>query len=236
MPIRIASLSTTVATSPAKLIIASTLVAAAGTAIANPLRPDPPLDVSLYVERGKAGLDYPGARVPTRTDRIGIQWRERYDTLWLGLVGGYSFVTQTERAATAGRELNGYHVGVAFSLEVVPVSPFGVSLAGGYLYERVDEASTGSDLELAWHTPYLQLLGYWRAASNVELRGGIRYDYLEGEERVSGPSTTSASLEHRGKTSGVAGLQITLDDTGYIALEGNGGATRSVALYFGRRY
>lgn len=234
----IASSPTTGATHRrASRLLATALAMAAMVASADEQRPtEPPLDVALYIGRAKTDLDYPGARVPTRIDRIGIHWREQYQPLWLGLMGGGSYATQTQHPATAGLELGGYHVGITFELEVYTTPTMRVAFGGGYLYERVDAETSGNDVELAWHIPSAQLIARWRLAPTVELYGGARYDYVEGEERLRGATNSTLDIEHRAETTGIAGLRLDLDNTGYVMLEGNGGSTRGVALYFGRRY
>ena len=197
---------------------------------------DAPLDFSLYLSRTKADIDYPTARIPTRIDRIGIHWRERYPPLLLGLIGGYSYVTQTQNVPTAGLELSGYHVGVTFEIEMLKVESLRVSVGGAYLYERVKEDSGTNRVELAWHLPTAQLLAQWHATRRWELYGGAHHGYLAGEERLRGAINITEDIERRAATGGIAGIRLHLDDTGYVTLEGNSGATRSVALYFGRRY
>ena len=220
-----------------KLLLAAGLALAASTAAADePRLTDRPLDFSLYLNRARTDLDYPGDRVSTRIDRIGIHWREQYQPLWLGLMGGWSYVTQTQHPATAGLELGGYHVGITFELELYAAQPLRVALEGGYLYERVDEETDGNDVELAWHIPWVQLLTEWHPVPVWELYGGVRYDYVEGEQRLRGAVNSTTDIDHRAETGGVVGIKLHLDGDGYVALEGNDGATRSVTLHFGRRY
>lgn len=236
MPIA-SSPTTGIARRRASRLLAIALAVAAVAANADAQRPaEPPLDFSLYIGRAKTDLDYPGARVPTRIDRIGIHWRERYRPLWLGLMGGGSYVTQTQHPATAGLELGGYHVGITFELDLYTAPTVRVAFGGGYLYERVDEDTSGNDVELAWHIPSAHLIAQWRLAPAVELYGGVRYDYMEGEERRRGATNSTLDIDHRAEAAGVAGMRLHLDRTRYVTLEGNGGATRGVALYFGRRY
>ena len=197
---------------------------------------DPPLDFSLYLSRTKTDIDYPTAPVSTRIDRIGIHWRERYQPLLLGLIGGASYVTQTQNIPTAGLELSGYHVGVTFEIEMLKIDSLRVSLGGAYLYERVKEERGNDHIVLAWRLPTAQLLAQWRVTPAWELYGGPHYGYLDGEERLRGATNLTQDIERRADTGGIAGIRLNLDDAGYVTLEGNSGATRSVALYFGRRY
>jgi len=218
------------------LLAAGLALAASGAAADEPRLTDRPLDFSLYLNRARTDLDYPGDRVPTRIDRIGIHWREQYQPLWLGLMGGWSYVTQTRHPATAGLELGGYHVGITFGLELYAAQPLRVAFEGGYLYERVDEATDADDIVLAWHIPWAQLLTEWRPVPAWEFYGGVRYDYVEGTQRLRGAVNSTTDIEHRAETAGIVGVKLRLNGDGYVALEGNDGATRSVALHFGRRY
>ncbi len=238
MPMRTASSPTTGdARLRRKLLLAAGLALAASTAAADePRLADRRLDFSLYLNRARTDLDYPGDRVSTRIDRIGIHWREQYQPLWLGLMGGWSYVTQTQHPATAGLELGGYHVGFTFELELYAAQPLRVALEGGYLYERVDEGTDGNDVELDWHIPWVQVLAKWRPVPVWELYGGVRYDYIEGEQRLRGAVNSTTDIDHRAETGGVVGIKLNVDGDGYVALEGNDGATHSVALHFGRRY
>lgn len=197
---------------------------------------DRPLDFALYLSRVKTDLDYPSERVPTRIDRIGIQWRERYAPLWLGVMGGYSYVTQTQHPATAGLEIDGYHVGLTFDIDLYQTAALRLTLGGGYLYERVEAQTRGDDVELAWRIPWARFLTHWRAIPRMEIYGGIRHDALNGEERLRGAIRSTVDVERDAQTAGIVGLRVQLDESGYVMLEGYDSATRSVALYFGRRY
>ena len=220
-----------------RLLVAGGLALTAAAASADePRLTDAPLDFALYLNRAKTDLDYPGDRVSTRIDRIGIHWREQYQPLWLGLMGGWSWVTQTQNPATAGLDLGGYHIGITFELELYSAESMRVELGGGYLYERVDEETDSDDIELAWHIPWAHVIARWHPRATWELYGGVRYDYVEGEQRLRGTVDSTTDIEHDAETAGIVGVKLTLNGNGYVALEGNDGATRSVALHFGRRY
>lgn len=220
----------------ASLLLAAGIVAASAAAADEGNRIDPPSDFGLSINRSETDLDYPGDAVSTRINRIGVHWRERYAPLWLGLVGGYSYVTQTGHPATAGLELAGYHAGVTFEATLYATSGTRVTFGGEYLYERVREETDGDDVALAWHIPSARLRAEWRWTPLLELYGGVRYDYLKGEERLHGTRRSTIDVEHGPEAAGMAGLQLHLDDGGYVTLEANGGAVRGVTLSFGRQF
>lgn len=197
---------------------------------------DRPYDFSLYLSRAETDFDYAGQAVPTRISRIGIHWRERYAPFWIGLMGGYSYVTQTQHAPTAGLELGGYHAGVSVETELYQTPTLGLSFDAGWLYERVDEHSNGDEIELAWRIPWARLLATWHVAPRVDVYGGIRYDAIDGEERLHGATRSTRDIERDADTAGIFGLELRLDENGYVRLEGYDSATRSVTLSFGRRY
>lgn len=195
-----------------------------------------PLDFSLYFSQAETDFDYAGQAVPTRVSRIGVHWRERYAPLWIGLLGGYSYVTQTQNAPTAGLELGGYHAGVSVEAALYQTPALGLTFDAGWLYERVDEQTNGDEVELAWRIPWARLLAHWRVAPRADVYAGLRYDAIDGEERQRGAARSTRDIERDADTAGIVGLELRLDDNGYVRLEGYDGATRSVALYFGRRY
>lgn len=195
-----------------------------------------PLDFSLYLSRAETDFDYAGQAVPTRVSRIGVHWRERYAPLWIGLIGGYSYVTQSQHAPAAGLELGGYHAGFSVEAELYQTPTLGLTFDAGWLYERVDEQTNGDEVELAWRIPWARLLARWRVAPRADVYGGIRYDAIEGEERLRGAARSTRDIERDADTAAVIGIQLRLDANGYVMLEGYDSATRSVALSFGRRY
>ena len=217
--------------------IGTLLVLASMVADADEFRQvDPPLDFSLYLQHNTTDLDYPNARVPTQIDRIGVQWREYYAPLWLNLMLGYSWVTQTRHAPTAGLELRGYHAALGFGFELYAADRLRITLDGNYLYERADEENSGDEVELTWQIPSAQLLAQWRVVPTIDVYGGARYEKIDGQERRRDTVNITTDLEHDAKTGGVAGVRVRLDDSGYVLLEGSSSATRSVTLSFGRRY
>ena len=89
---------------------------------------------------------------------------------------------------------------------------------------------------MAWRIPWAQLLARWRVATRADVYGGIRYDAIDGEERLHGATRSTRDIERDADTAGIFGVELRLDENGYVRLEGYDSATRSVALSFGRRY
>lgn len=175
-------------------------------------------------------------RIETTVKRIGVAWRERFGKrLTLGLLGGYSYLTQRGEPLTAGEQLDGYHAGVS----VDATWPLGtaVSLFAGahYLYERTDDARVDQDVVLSWSAVYAQT-GLALHAGDARFYAGVNYGDLDGEERARGAINSTRDLSANDSTGAVGGVELTIDRDGYVGVVARSGFYRGAGIYFGRRF
>ncbi len=200
------------------------------------LHPERPLDFSLYLLQARTDLDYGAARVDTTVDRLGIAWRERYgQRLHLGLFGGYAFLTQHNNAATAGRELNGYHAGFSFDLDLLASERAALFLAAAWLYQKVDDDDGAQRVVISWNEPSVRI-GTSGLLGGVRAYGGVRYGRIDGQQRLRGALDETRSVEKTNQTGAFFGLELNLERDGYVGVAGESGPDRRVSLYFGRRF
>lgn len=198
---------------------------------------DRPLDFSLRVGHRTLALNYGGTTVDTSVNRIGIIWRERFgERLQLGLAGGYSFLTQTNNPPTAGLELDGYHAGVVFDLDLLTLGQTGVSLQGAWLYQHVDHDDGTQQISIAWREPSVRLGADTAIGGGVRIYGGLRYGAIDGQQRLSGTLNETRTIQQTSRTGGFAGIKLSLEGNGYVGVDAVSGIDRGVSLYFGRLF
>lgn len=218
-------------------ILLLAFVSTTATAASDDLYADRPLDFRVSLGHHTLTLDYGGSTVGTAVDRIGLLWRERFsERLQLGLVGGYSFLTQTDNPATAGLQLNGYHAGFLFDLDLWTFRRTSVSLRGAWLYQKVDHDDGTQQVSISWREPSLQLGAAALVGDGVRVFGGLRYGTIDGEQRLSGTLNETRALKQTGRAGGFAGLELELEENGYVGVAAASGFDRSVSLYFGRLF
>lgn len=195
-----------------------------------------PLDFSLRFSQASLDLDDGTARRDTSVDRITLAWRERYgERLQLGLLGGWSFLTQGNNPVTAGRELDGYHAGVSLDLDLYSAQRATLFLAAAWLYQRVDDESDSQRVVISWNEPSVRVgISGW-VGGGVRAYGGARYGGIDGEQRLSGTLNETRAIAQVGRTGGFAGLELALERDGYVGVAASG-PERRVSLYFGRRF
>lgn len=198
---------------------------------------DRPLDFSLHFSHHELTLDYGTARVATQVDRIGVDWRERYGrNLQLGLVGGYSFLTQTDNPQTAGRELRGYHAGAVLDLDLLARERYGASLEARWLYQKVDTNDGAQSVDISWREPSVRLRAGVAVTDGVRAYAGIRYGAIDGQQRLSGAINETRTIQETKRTGGFAGLELSLEGNGYVGVAAASGPDRYVGIYFGREF
>lgn len=199
--------------------------------------PARPLDFSLRFSHHHGSLDDNGVKIDNSVDRVSLVWRERFgERLQLGLAGGYAWLTQRNNAATAGRELNGYHAGFLFDLDLFRGRRVDAFLSGGWLYQNVSHDDGSEKVVIATREPSARLGAGLALDPNLRVYGGLRYGRIDGEQRRRGTVDETRTFTETRKTGGFAGLQLKLEGNGYVGLAIAAGSDRNVALYFGRRF
>lgn len=196
-----------------------------------------PTDFTLGFTQHEITLARDGDRIDTTVKRIGIAWRERYgEYVRLGLLGGYSYLTQTGEPLTAGEQLDGYHAGLSVDVDVPFASALSFFAGANYLYEWTDDRSALQDVTLSWNTVYAEAGLALTALRAARLYAGVNYGELDGEERARGTVTATSDLSADDRTGAVAGFEVTLDQDGYVGVVARSGFYRGAGIYFGRRF
>ncbi len=218
------------------LLVLPALVEAAG-----PLVPmdnnNSTLDFSLRFARTKIPLDYANRTHDTTSRWLGVSLREKAGKrITLGMYGGYAWLTQTNNPVTAGIELNGYHAG--FSLHGILLAGQRASLYGAldYTYQKMDHKTDTQTIAIDWAQPQAQLGVMLALAQKWRLYGGGSYGKIDGEERASGSVNHTLAFERGAQSGGFLGLDLNVEPDGYVGIEARSGLTRSVDIYFKRRF
>mgnify|MGYP001151519489 CR=1 FL=1 len=192
------------------------------------------LDVSLSVHRSEQELRTGGLDYETRITRLGLEvWERSLPGVQLGLSGGPLWLTQSGNAATAGRELTGYFVGVGArgTLFSSPLLDFGVGL--DYAYHRAEDDSAGRNIQLAWHQVRVEA-GTTLKLERLRLLSGVYGLYLDGDQ--TGSDLATDDLETDRNVGGYLGAEYWLDAGGHIGVRGEAGAYNALSLTFARRF
>lgn len=196
-----------------------------------------PADFTLALTQHDLDLVREGDRIDTTLRRIGIAWREHYgDRVALGLLGGYSYVTQSGEPLTAGEQLDGYHLGASVDVDL-PLSSFLSLYAGArYLYERTSDENDRQEVTLSWNQVYAEAGLAFRAGRAARFHAGVNYGELDGEERARGTVIDTRDLSVDDHTGVAGGVEVTVDRDGYVGAVARSGAYRGAGIYFGRRF
>lgn len=198
---------------------------------------DRPLDFRLHFTQASLDLDYGGARIDTTVERIGVAWRERYGrNLQLGLFGGYAYLTQGNNAATAGRELDGYHAGFSLDLELFTIERATLFLAAAWLYQKVDDDDGAQRVVISWNEPSARIGVSGLLGGAVRAYGGARYGSIDGQQRLRGTINETRAIGQTDRSGGFVGLELNLEREGYVGVVAESGPDRHTSVYFGRRF
>jgi hypothetical protein len=217
------------------LLAVPALALAAGPLI--PADEDKTMDFSLRFASAKAPFDYGSQEYDTTNRWIGLSWREKAgERLTLGLYGGYAYVTQSNNPVTAGVQLDGFHAG--FSLHGILYGGRRVSLfyAGYYTYQKVDHKGETQTVVIDWTEPRAQLGAIVAVTRRLRFYGGGNYGSLDGEERVSGTINRTTDFSRAARAGGFLGMDLNVENDGYVGIELKAGLTRGGQIYFKRSY
>jgi hypothetical protein len=198
---------------------------------------DRPIDFSLYFSHHAFDLDTAGTKIDTSADRVGVTYRERYGArLQLGLLGGYTVLTQDNNPATSGRELNGYHAGFSLDLDLLQGERVDSFMSARWLYQKVDHDDGSQRVTIVTREPSFRIGAGLALGYGVRAYGGLRYTRIDGEQRLSGTLNDTSVFEATRKAGGFAGVELRLEGNGYVGVATESGTDRNVAIYFGRRF
>lgn len=195
------------------------------------------VDFSLRLARAETPLDYGSRNIDTNSRWLGFSLREKVsERVTLGMYGGYAYVTQTNNPVTAGIELNGYHAGFSFHGIVITGQRASLFYTLDYTYQKVDHKGDTQTVVIDWFEPRAQIGGLVALSPHLRLYGGGSYGYIDGEERVSGGVNSTTNFSRDTRAGGFIGLDVNTDPDGYVGIEARTGLTRSMEIYFKRRY
>lgn len=212
----------------------------AAPAFAEDARPyglERPTDFTLAFTQHDFDLARGSDRIDTTLKRIGVHWRERYGKhVRLGLLGGYSYLTQTGEPLTAGEQLDGYHAGVSIDFDAPLSSSFSFFAGASYLYERTDDANDLQDVTLSWNVYYAETGIAVAVPGAARFYAGFNYGDLDGDQRARGAVTETRDLSVDDRSGAMGGIEVTLDGDGYAGLVARSGLYGGAGIYFGRRF
>jgi hypothetical protein len=194
-----------------------------------------PVDFSLVLSNADVHLRTAGLTRHARLNRISATLFEARDArLQYGLLIGYSDLSLSNDAATAGLRLSGYHAGLA--------------LRGGYgnnphlsfrlrlIYQQVEDELPARRITLSWTEWGTEVAARLRLGPRWAVTLGAGYTGLDGERRVSGDlnetlrMTLDASLQARLE------LAMQVPPGGWVGLGLQRGAFAGMILRFSRAF
>lgn len=197
------------------------------------------LDFGVQYSQTRAEFRYDGVEADTKVGRIGIVWREPFgERVLLGLLGGYTYVTQTGDPLTAGRDLDGYYAGVSADVTLARFARATVYVSARYVYEEVrddsDDASSPS-VELSWNDWRAALGASLRLSAATQLFAGADYGWKDGEERITGTLDATRRFE-RSQPGAFLGIALNDNADGTIGIFARSGYERGAGIYFRRLF
>ena len=192
------------------------------------------LDFSVRVGKARHNFDYAGGtKADTRLEWLGVAWYEQVaPRVQLGLAGGKLLLTQTGNTATVGMEPDGYYAGIDVRVALLETSVVQLFVHASYAYQRVKQENAGETVTLTWYEPRVQIGAAVAAAPRLRLFGGGRWNALDGQQRITGPTPQTVDFDADREVGGFAGLEFAVERDGFVGLEGRSGAGRGGEIYF----
>jgi hypothetical protein len=177
-----------------------------------------------------------GHRVETRINRLGMQISDHVTGgLWIGIHGGYLSMSQSGNPATQGMDLGGWFLGTSGRWRFLEAGPVALSLLGQYTYNDADSSLDNQRTRYSWHHYGAGLESAFRLDA-VQLRLGVDYSAVDGDEKASGPVQRTLSLSEDESVTSRAALDLFVDPTGWITFQVESGGRRGAGIWFARRY
>lgn len=218
-----------------RVLLLALLVLSATAAQARTGTAGPELEVYLTREISDWRLEG-GASVETRINRLGLSIRDHLaDGLWVGIHGGYLGLTQSGNPATQGMDLSGWHLGTSARWRFLHAGALSLSLLGQYTYNEADDTAADQSTRYAWHEYGAGLESALRMES-VQLRLGVDYTRVNGDEKATGPIRQTVSLSEDEPVTARAALDLLVDATGRITFHMESGGRRGAGIGFARQF
>ena len=192
-----------------------------------------PLDFSLSLMNYNQDFKVDTSEYPIHQSRISISLFDKtYPDIQLGLLIGNSYLSINDDMATAGLNLNGYHIGFAIR------KSFGnnphLGLYAHYLYQEGRDKNYLHSATLTWHE--------WLTEASIQLNLGSRWGItlaggptgLNVERRVSGDINETLRMDPIKAFEGRMEFEMMVPANGRISLALHRGAFSGATLNFGR--
>jgi hypothetical protein len=192
-------------------------------------------EFSLQGGRADMSFDYNGTRVDTQLDTASLALRQRIaERVHLGVLGGWSALTQTDNPGTAGLKPTGFHAGISMDVDIVTRERWSAFGSVAYTYQRVDDDDAGQSVRLDWDE-WRARLGGSVGLGVTRFYGGASYGAVDGTQRNTGATDATTHFEISGEAGGFLGVDMRVDQDGYIGVEGRTGLDDGWLLYFRHR-
>ncbi|GEM_PF-1153901 len=201
--------------------------------------PQPGLGIDLHVERTDLDVRYDDGSAGDRLEigRIGISLFESpAPGVRLGISIGRLGISQSGRPATAGLDPSGYFVGFDGLGRWALTRRLSLELGGRVAYAEADDSSGDDRVDLDWWSATLRPAAAVTLGERVELRAGLRAQWLDGDERVTGATRSTTGFREDRVTGGFVGIGLLTGNGGRIHLRADSGAARGLHLLFERSY
>lgn len=195
----------------------------------------PELEVYLNREVSDWRLET-GERVETRVNRLGLRIRDHVnDRLSVGIHGGYLGLTQSGNPATRGMDLAGWYLGTSARWRFLQAGPMSLSLLGQYTYNEADDRLPTQTTRYSWHEYGAGLESAVRL-DVVQLRVGVDYIAVDGDEKASGAVQRTFSVSEEEAVTARVALDLLVDATGRITIQAESGGRRGLGIWFARQF
>lgn len=219
----------------ALLLVASGLAHAHEAPIATPAAHHR-LDFGLNLSSTRTEPAYGATPVATRTRRLGVHWREPFgERVQLGMLGGYSYMSQDSNPLLAGKDLDGYHAGFTVHGSLLRFTGGQLYVSARYVYESARHESETQNLRLSLDTWYAALGFSVEPGQRAQVFFGADYGRLDGTESATGTVNQTRGVE-LSRAGGFAGVGLRDDRDGAVGLVARAGLERGVSFYFKRLF
>lgn len=201
--------------------------------------PQPGLGIDLHVERTDLDVRYDDGSGGDRLEvgRIGISLFESpAPGVRLGVSIGRQGISQSGRTTTAGLDPAGYFVGFDALGRWGVTRNLSLELGGRVAYAEADDSSGDDTVDIDWWSATLRPAAAITLGGRVELRAGLRAQWLDGDERVTGDTRSTTGFREDRVTGGFVGIGLLTGNGGRVHLRADTGAARGLNLVFERRY
>lgn len=192
---------------------------------------------SLEIAHTQSDWRYPTGLFYTKSSILGIQLTEAMASRLKGsLSAGYLDLSQPQNPLPAAQTTSGYYGSVALTLLLLDTRYVGMDLSGGYRYQETDGSDATTTVRNIWYDTFVQLELQLRLSSQLAIQTGGGLSQTDGEQRVSGGTTTLTTFEEAEQEFYYAGLAYWVDNTGYLRLTWLGGNRDGFRISFHRGF